>query len=565
MVHKMNSHDNGTGMKQVFTAVYRNRFFIPFCIVLFAILVYSQSLFNGFVWDDDVVIVKNNFISSVRNIPMVLSRDYLSPFVKKGCCFFVDTSHGSGETSYRPMVTLSYFFDYALWKRTPFGYHATNLFLHAVNAVLVFYVILLLTRSKAVSMAAALAWLAHPIQSEAVNVISFREDPLMFFFYLSSFLFFVHRRDSGGRKREISYYILSIICFLGALFTKEMAVSLPGMLFLYIYFFERMKGERVNFFRPLVWFAAALSVYVAVRFIVFINTGEPPVSYPGGSFFTNVLTMTRVSVEYVKWLVFPWNIPAVMPGQEYAGVSSLWDFHFIFSAVFLVGAAFVIYRLSVGRKIRLFAAGWFVITLIPVSNIIPLSNYIAPRYIYLPLLGIAVWMADFFLEYRAVYITGSCRRFSAVLFFLLIFWYGVNSFFSVFTWRNNGILFLTAAERFPDNPFVHLELGNTFRDAGNPEEALKEYCRALVLNPRLVDAYNNAGVVLGTLGKYRASKSFLSKAIRVDPYFSSSYTNLGVTYARSGDQDKARAAWEAALAVNPEDNDAKINLKKLLR
>jgi len=551
-------------MKQALAIVYKSRIFIPACIVLFTLCVYFQSLSNGFVWDDDVVIVKNNFISSVRNIPVLVSRNYLSPFIKKGCCFFVDISRGSGETSYRPLVTLSYFLDYALWKRNPFGYHAANLLLHAANAVMVFYVIFLFTRAHAVSMAAALAWLAHPIQSEAVNVISFREDPLMFFFYLLSFLLFVNRRVARSREGETVCYSLSVICFLAALFTKEMAVSLPIMIFLYMYFFERNNNKKEFSLRPLVWFAVALSMYIAARFIVFINTGEPPVTYPGGSFFTNGLTMIRVFAEYLKWLVFPWNIPAVMPGQGYAAVSSLWDFSFILSAIFLSGSAFIIYRLSAGRKIRLFAAGWFVVTLIPVSNIIPLSNYIAPRYLYLPLFGVVLWVADFFLEYRMACIRSSCRRFSTVLFFLLIFWYGINSFFCVFTWRNNSILFLTMSERFPDNPFVHLELGNTFRDAGNPEEALNEYCRALVLNPRLVDAYNNAGIVLGRMRKYRAAESFLSKAIHVDPYFSSAYTNLGVTYALSGNEGKARAAWEAALAVNPEDREAEMNLKKLL-
>ena len=107
-------------------------------IIFIILLVYFNSLYNSFVWDDYAVIVGNNFIKSWKNIPVIFSKNYLVPFVREGCFLIADLNRGAGEASYRPVVTLSYFFDYSLWKLNPCGYHITSLLLHIANALLVY-------------------------------------------------------------------------------------------------------------------------------------------------------------------------------------------------------------------------------------------------------------------------------------------------------------------------------------------------------------------------------------------------------------------------------------------
>ncbi|MCB1196014.1 hypothetical protein KDK77_07495, partial [bacterium] len=87
-----------------------------YCIIVFlTLLTYANTLNNQFAYDDVSVIVENDFITSWDNLRAFFSRDYFN---------------GAGEQSYRPLVTLSYFIDYQVWGKNPFGYHLTNLILH---------------------------------------------------------------------------------------------------------------------------------------------------------------------------------------------------------------------------------------------------------------------------------------------------------------------------------------------------------------------------------------------------------------------------------------------------
>src|SRR3990172_4407065 len=84
-------------------------------IIFISVLLYLNTLSNTFVYDDAYVISENYFIKSWGNLPKLFTKDYL-PF--------------PGELSYRPIVTLTYFFDYAIWRLNPLGYHLTNVILH---------------------------------------------------------------------------------------------------------------------------------------------------------------------------------------------------------------------------------------------------------------------------------------------------------------------------------------------------------------------------------------------------------------------------------------------------
>lgn len=95
-------------------------------IILVAItqLVYLNSLSNNFTYDDEFTIVNNYFIKTWTTVSSLFSKEYFTL---------------SGELSYRPVVTLSYFIDYALWELNPLGYHFTNSLLHTFNTVTLFF------------------------------------------------------------------------------------------------------------------------------------------------------------------------------------------------------------------------------------------------------------------------------------------------------------------------------------------------------------------------------------------------------------------------------------------
>src|SRR3990170_2225709 len=179
-------------------------------IVCLSQFVYLNSLSNQFVYDDEFTIVTNYFVKTWNNFPLLFNSDYFKL---------------SGELSYRPVVTLSYFIDYSLWKLNPFGFHLTNTLLHTLNSVLLFFLLKRIFNCRTTSFIATLIFLCHPVHSEAVNAISYREDLLAATFFIAAFLLYV--KTSKGNRSFSPAYFASVACYLSGVFSKEMAITLP--------------------------------------------------------------------------------------------------------------------------------------------------------------------------------------------------------------------------------------------------------------------------------------------------------------------------------------------------
>ena len=166
-------------IKKIINKIVNTKYVIILLVVITA-LAYANSLKNDFVWDDYLVIVDNNFVKTWNNFPAVFNKTYLtsSDSLKS------PNLTGSGETTYRPAVTISYFIDYHFWKLNPFGYHLSNLLLHLTNVILLYLCVYLLLNNRYIAVLAALFFAIHPVNAEAVNVVSFREDLLMFLNYI---------------------------------------------------------------------------------------------------------------------------------------------------------------------------------------------------------------------------------------------------------------------------------------------------------------------------------------------------------------------------------------------
>ncbi len=164
-------------------------------IVCFSQFIYLNSLSNQFAYDDEFTIVENYFVKTWENLPLLFSKDYF---------------RFSGELSYRPVVTLSYFIDYALWKLNPFGFHLTNTLLHTLNSVLLFLLLKRIFNCRTTSFIATLIFSCHPVLTEAVNAISYREDLLTATFFIAAFLLYM---KSSTDKRSFSFaYLSSVVC-----------------------------------------------------------------------------------------------------------------------------------------------------------------------------------------------------------------------------------------------------------------------------------------------------------------------------------------------------------------
>lgn len=190
----------GSTNKTQWDAVLSSHIFCITFISLLSFISYWNTLSNGFIWDDGVVIVEN---TAIRNLD-------LQTLIR----FFTDKEvfvHAVGEV-YRPLAILTYAIDYKLFGLDPFGYHLTNIILHTLNSILAFLVASIIikpvtrntqyaSRNTLPALFTGILFAVHPIHTEAVGWIKDRDDLLALFFFLIAFYLFV-RSEVGGQRLE---------------------------------------------------------------------------------------------------------------------------------------------------------------------------------------------------------------------------------------------------------------------------------------------------------------------------------------------------------------------------
>lgn len=165
-IYKHKSKVNYLNQSSPLTKNYR--ILLPILISSISFLAYLNTLHHQFVFDDFRIIVNNPYIKDWKYFPTLFTGNYFKI---------------SGELSYRPLVTLSYFIDYTLWHHNPFGFHLANLLLHALNVFLVYSLISEITKDLKLAGISSLFFGVHPILTETVNSVGFREDLLCATFF----------------------------------------------------------------------------------------------------------------------------------------------------------------------------------------------------------------------------------------------------------------------------------------------------------------------------------------------------------------------------------------------
>ena len=574
-------------------------------IVLIAVvtsLVYANSLKNSFVWDDFMLIVNNNFIKSWRNFPYIFNKSYIAPRSDYLDFETLRTFDSSGEISYRPVCTLSFFIDYSLWKLSPFGYHLINLLLHICNAVLLYFFVGLLSKNSKLALLTSLLFALHPVNSEAVANIHFREELLAFLFFLSSFILFVTSSRYAARRR-ILQYSASLVLFLFSLFSKEMSVTLPLMLILYDYFFiqKNLKNCLSQSLPRYTGYILILLFYLWVQFFVMVNIGNITASYPGGSFYTNTLTMCKVFATYIYWLVVPVNIYATLPNEPNLIANSLFDSGVLLSVFLIIICLVIVVKTYKVSKRICFSMLWFLITLLPVSNIVPITNHIAARYLYIPSAGFCFLTAMLLVNLPGISTSFISKPFLGKLTRIavvgILVSYGIFTIKRNYIWRDNSAILREMVEYHPNSNIPHKYLGKYFlqtdnldkaaneftqaitlapHDAsahndlgvcyykqGKPGKAADEFRQAIKLNPNLANAYDNLGIVSAVKGAYAESIKYFEQSLRIEPRNLKIYYNLGRAYYKMGKLDKARKMWLKALEINPRYKNVQIQLERL--
>lgn len=525
-------------------------------ITVVSTLIYVNSLKNGFVYDDNFTIVNNILIKDFHNISRLFTSDY----------FFL-----SQESSYRPVVTVTYFLDYAVYGLKPYGYHLTNIILHIINGTLLYIFLTLLIKQPIndrehwgldtnMPLFISLLFVTHPAMTEAVNGISYREDLLMFLFYMTALILYV-LIDFEAKKqyRTPVLYGVSYLFYLIALLSKEMAITLPLIIYCYIWIHgskERKRSHLMLFSPYLLGYIAVTLLYIYIRFYLFLNPVAKDIY--AGTLTERLITMPWLIMKYFTLLMVPISLSAEYNIDPVSLISPNFIISLLVLGIILIGSSLLLQR----RHKAAFGIIFFLVTLIPVYDLIPLANPFAERYLYLPSVGFAVFMG-LALHLFIKRLTLRTRTIFSVLILLplliiIIYSFGVVKRNQI--WKNDYSLWSDTVIKVPNSARAHYNLGLAFVSRSQLDEAMNEFLIASTLNQYDGKAHNNLGNIYFVKNRLEEAKKEYLLALELDPNNAEAHNSLGYVYFIHDRLDMAIKEYLIALKLKPNYLTARKNL-----
>ncbi len=537
--------------------------FLSLALFLLAFIPYSNSLRNGFVFDDVTIVKENNAIRSLRNIPEMSASDYWGE----------QSREGTGL--YRPLTLLTFAINYHFSELHPFSYHLTNLLIHCMNSILLFFLFHLLFGSTRGAFLAAAIFAVHPVHTEAVTGIVGRAELLAFFFvFISLILFCSARSVRGSRIRAFLLFIGSLLSFFLALLSKETAIALPFILFFILIHKERRESGS-NVLRTILrsrWELLAVFVvyvfYFLIRALVFGNplgSSKPlmldnPLAYL--PFIQRWLGASFVFFKYLWLLVFPFHLSADYSYNQIPVESA--KFSIIGSLSFLLLLSLIVFVVFLFKRRSDFfiPLAFYCSSMLVLSNLFILTGTImAERLLYLPSAGFCIFLGILFSPDGGPLLKGVGRNRYFWLIFALITLFAIpRTLFRNHDWKNEENLFKKTVETSPMSAKAHNNLGNLLLDKGDLVGAERELRSALKIYPDYSVALSNLGTIFERKGLLGNAIQLYKKASRLDPEYAIAYSNLGNALYADGDLRGALTAYRQAIAISPHYSDAFYNL-----
>ena len=519
------------------------QFLYAVAVVLLSCAAYLNSLNGEFVWDDVAQVQHNPFIRELGNVFSFFTVD-LGKY----------TAYPGFSPYYRPLFLISYAVDYSLWGLNPFGFHLTNIALHALCSFLVYVTAVRLLKGGIAPFFAAALFAVHPVHSEAVAWIAGRADLLAALFVFSGLYFYIRFTETGNKLLLTA----SLLAAGLSLLSKEAAICMPALIIAYEVVFRQSTAKEalVSTLLQSGPFILIAGLYFMMRTIVMgsIVLGHPdapPIT--AGRLGTTIVTI----FDYLRLFFIPLNLKVLyhLPLRD---PFSLVDITFSFLGLFVLGGALI---LAYTRDKKCFVGAlWFLIGILPVLGPAGLV-LMADRYLYIPSLGLClvagVLLAQLYnsrlmtIRYGAVVIA-----FTIVTLFLLTLQRNT-------LWKDEFTYFSQAVEDAPSFAMARNNLGKWHLDRKIYGEAVRLFDEAIALDANYVHALVNRATTYNEMGLHEQAITEYRNAIQKSPRFAEAYYNLGNAYLQLGNTEAAVGQWKAALMVKPEHSGANNNLGNL--
>jgi len=542
-------------------------------LTIAVLLVYGNTLFHSFHFDD---------IPSILEKPWIRGLDKIPQFI-----FSVWS---------RPLVILSFNINHAISGFDVWSYHAFNILFHAVATLLVYRLVALAGqvtiktsahaggRWTGIPLLSAFIFALHPLSTQSVTYISSRSTILVTIFYLAAMILFfkgmLKLKETGSRARLLrgGCWSAACVCFALGFLSKQTIVTLPAMMFLFHFYFASSATFPKWFWEQAKWIALiGVPMAGAIIWKQFLGGGivsASPTPYSASSYF---LTQTFViPFEYFRKLIFPFNLNIDVNFPVFSDWT-IWA-NWVGIAVLLVYVGLCVQVSqnradSMDRRLIGFGMAWILITLLPTSGVVPLLDVAVEHRTYLPMVGFSLLLAGMLgglsnrLEKPAsgsLVSGGSAFSVVKVCSILLLVFYSAGVINRNSVWKDEVSLWTDAKKKSPNLVRPYNNLGEAYDKRGEYDKAITEFESALRLNPKYFFALNNLGNIYGKKKEFPKAISYFKKALKQKPDYSPAHYNLARALHLVGKTSAATASYRRAIQFNPYFEQAFYNLANLL-
>jgi protein O-mannosyl-transferase len=516
---------------------------------------YFPIIFNEFVnWDDGVYITENPLIQTftINNLWYIFTHSF--------------------EGHYHPVTLISLMTDYFIWGINPLAFHLHNVLLHLINILLVFNIILKLSKNTTIAGLTALLFAIHPIHVEAVAWATARKDVLFSMYFLLSILFYQYYL----KNKEKKWYWLSLSAALLSGLAKGQGVLLPFCLLLIDYYHNK------NIFTLKTWknkipFLVPLLFLGIIALIAQNKTG-----YIGSGITDYNLSETLVLAPfsllfYFYKIIIPVNLSAYYLLPDLTNFSMIL---YIILGILIFAAITYLMCISYRRnKVVFFGLAFFMVNIFVFLRWFPVSNYlIADRYTYISSIGLFFIIGHYYAYWEKKF------RITIAPFIIIVLILTFLTFQRVKIWRDSMTLVTNILEYNPDvypalnirgkekekqgdikgamtdyNKAVSLQPENwralanrglLYLETGYYDEALADFNKALMNNSDNYIILNNRGLLYFYKGNIRAAEDDFNRVIKIAPDFAEAYNNRGMLYAVSEKFEEAMNDFNKAISIN---------------
>jgi tetratricopeptide (TPR) repeat protein len=485
------------------------------------LLVYAKSLGGQFLWDDLNLVRDNTFVQSWAHLGTIFARP-------------IGSGSGVHYTFYRPVQMLTYLVDHTLWGINPFGYHLAGILWHVLAAFALYGLVVTLFGSAMTALVAALLFVLHPVHTEAVCYVAGRADPLSACFLLSSILLYARGGDERGAG-ALRNGALVAACFVLAFLSKESALIAPVLMLL-----VSVGSRRPVRWRLLLAIVAIAIVYAALR-VTLLRAWI--VYQPGqGSLPDRIPGALAALASYVSLLVVPYPLRMEYGFRQFPALHPL---------VLAGGAALAVMVAAIiaarGRRGPVFTGLlWFLVALLPVSNLYLINAFMAEHWLYVPSVGIFIAVA-----WGLSRLAGrpGARPWVAGVIVLAVWVYGSLTVRQCRLWRDPVVFYEHTLKYAPESLAVNLNLAAEYARRGRHIEAHEMVERTLAVHSGEYLAQLIAGVVRLLSDEDEAARLSFLRALELNPRLGPAHNNLAVLYLKRGDMKQARHHAEQSIRL----------------